>query len=135
MSPSRPHIHTITHTHTHHHTHTYTFSSLSTPVYILTRAEAETALRAQGTIGCYLFRNTSENDICLSALADKDKSLIVRHLLLVRSAEGLIRINSLPEDTETFVSLRALEEYYWENQIHFQDGGCSLSLTVPCKYS
>ena len=104
----------------------------STPVYLLSRSEAENSLKGQGTLGCYVFRMTSDNKVCLSALAERDTTLICRHLLLVKNMEGKIKIDSLPDGRESFGCLRELEEFYWHHEIHFQDGGPSLNLTVPC---
>ena len=104
----------------------------STSVYLLSRSEAENSLKAQGTLGCYVFRMTSDNKVCLSALAEKDTTLICRHLLLVKNTDGKIKIDSLPDESESFNCLQELEEFYWHHEIHFQDGGQSLNLTVPC---
>ena len=104
------------------------------PIYILSRSQAEDTLQAQGTVGCYLFRKTSDNKVCLSALAEKDCNLVCRHLLLIENAEGKVKIDSLPNGSDCFSSLKDLEEYYWGNDIHFQDGGASLNLSVPLHF-
>ncbi len=111
-----------------------TCRSMAMPIYILSRSQAENTLQAQGTVGCYLFRKTSDNKVCLSALAEKDCNLVCRHLLLVENAEGKIKIDSLPNGCDSFSSLKELEEYYWGNEIHFQDGGASLNLSVPVHF-
>lgn len=104
----------------------------TTPLYILSRAQAESALLSQGTVGGYLFRKTSDNKVCLSALAERDESLVCRHLLLVDNNQGKIKIDSLPDGYDAFSSLSELEEFYWGNGIHFEDGGTSLILSMPC---
>ena len=99
---------------------------------IISRAQAENILQAQGTVGQYLFRQTSDNKVCLSALAEKDGALVCRHLLLVENAEEMIKIDSLPDGCHAFSSLSELEEHYGNNEIYFEDGGLSLMLTTRC---
>ncbi len=89
-------------------------------------------LRAHGTVGAYLFRKTADNKVCLSALAEREEDLVCRHLLLVENSEGKIKIDSLPDGCDAFGSRREMEEFYWNNEIHFEDGGVSLSLSMPC---